>query len=166
MIPVSVADELTVNRPRRDVFAFVADKERMPAWAAGVKRVRRQSPGPIRVGTTWAIVGKMLGRRLESTYEVTSWTPHTEFSGRLVSTMFTFEETYRFEDDDGATKVRLEARALPGPKLKFLWPLLALAVPRQVKADHRRLKTMLERKRTKVATPPAPPPAGEDLTEG
>ncbi len=166
MIPVPVADELTVDRPRRDVFTFLADKERMPAWMAGVKRVRRQSPAPIGLGTTWAVVGKMLGRRLESTYELTSWVPPTEFSGRLVSTMFTYEETYRFEDENGATKVRLEACAMPGSKLKLLWPLLALAVPRQVKADHRRLKTMLERKRTKVATPPAPPPSEEDVREG
>jgi uncharacterized membrane protein len=165
VIPVPIADELTVNRPRRDVFNFLADKERMPAWMAGVKRVRRQSPGPIGLGTSWAVVGKMLGRSLESTYELTSWTPPTEFSGRLVSTMFTFEETYRFEDHDGATKVHLEACARPGSKLKLLWPILALAVPRQVKADHRRMKTMLERKGSKVATPPAPPPAEEDLRE-
>ena len=157
MIPVSIEDELTIDRPRRDVFTFLCDKERMPAWMAGVKRARRVTPGAIRPGTTWTVVGKMLGRRLESTYELTSWAPPSEFSGRLVSSMFTFEETYRFEDDGGATVVHLEASAVPGTELRFLWPLLALAAPRQIKADHRRLKTMLERKRTKVATPPAPP---------
>ena len=154
MIPVAVTDELTINRPRREVFAVLADKQRLPAWTAGVKRSKRLSTGPVGPGTTYAVVGNMLGRRLESTYEVTGYTPHSEVSGRLVSSMFTFTETYRLEEQDGATVVRLEAVAEPGKAMRFLWPVLALAVPRQVKADHRRLKTMLERKRTKASVLP------------
>ena len=153
MIAVSVEDELTINRPQREVFAVLADKQRLPAWTAGVKRSKRLSTGPVGPGTTYAVVGKMLGRRLESTYEVTGYAPHTELSGRLVSSVFTFAETYRLEEEDGATVVRLEALAEPGTSMRFLWPVLALAVHRQVRADHRRLKTMLERKRTKAAVP-------------
>ncbi|MFP5318886.1 MAG: SRPBCC family protein [Acidimicrobiia bacterium] len=159
MISVSVEDELTINRPRREVFAVLADKQRLPAWMAGVKRAKRLSTGPLGPGATYAVVGKMLGRRLESTYEITGYEPPSEVSGRLASSMFTFTETYRLEeDDDGATVVRLEAVAEPGRSMRFLWPLLAMAVPKQVKADHRRLKTILERKRTKAVA--------QDVKEG
>lgn len=158
MIPVSVEDDLTIRRPRREVFAVLADKERMPAWMAGVKRVQRTTPGPVAPGTTYRVIGKTLGRRLESTYEITALRSPSEVSGRLVSSMFTYEETYRLEEEGGETVVHLQAVAQPGPSRRVLWPLLALAVPRQVKADHRRLRTILERKRTKAAVP--------DVTEG
>lgn len=158
MIPVSVQDELTINRPRGEVFAVLADKQRLPAWMAGVKRARRLSTGPVGPGATYAVVGKMLGRRLESTYEITGYRPPTEVTGRLASSMFTYTETYRLDEEDGATVVRLEAVAEPGPSMRFLWPVVAMAVPRQVKADHRRLKSILERKRTKAAA--------QDVKEG
>lgn len=158
MIPVSVEDEVTINRPRREVFAVLADKQRLPAWVAGVKRAKRLSTGPLGPGTTYSIVGNMLGRRLESTYEITGYEPPTELSGRMASSMFTFSETYRLDEEDGATVVRLRAVAEPGRSMRFLWPVLAVAVPKQVKSDHRRLKSMLERRRTKAAA--------QDVKEG
>jgi hypothetical protein len=130
------------------VFDFLSDHERRPAWAAGVERVRRTSPGPMGVGATYRVVGKMLGRRVVSTYGLTAYEPDALFSGRMRSSLFSVEETYRFEPaGEEGTLVRARIEAQPQRWLRLLGPLLAVAMTRQVKIDHRRLSVVLERSR-------------------
>ena len=164
MTSFSVEDEVEIRQPRSRVYAFVSDHEHLPAWMAGVSRARRESTGPIGVGTRYRVVGRMLGRRVESTYELTAYEPETMFSGRLVSPLFELEDTYRFDGDGSTTTVQLTVEARPGGKLRFLGPLLALAMPKQVRADHRRLKSLLEARarRPKPVATPAPPPEPPD----
>lgn len=164
-----------VRRPRAEVFDFVSDHDHLPAWTAGVKRAKQTTPGPIGIGTTYAVVGRTLGRRVESTYELTAFEPSSRFSGRMESRLFSIDETYEFEGDDGRTTVRLTADATARRLLRLLGPLLGVAVDRQTKADHQRLKTILERDRRRggrgvrpQAQPAAEParPAAEPATEG
>jgi carbon monoxide dehydrogenase subunit G len=159
-----------VRRPRGDVFVFLSDRERLPAWTSGIKRVRRISTGLGGVGTTYAVVGKMLGRRVEARYEVTAYEPDLTYAGRMVAPSFTFEETYRLEDTPDGTRVHLQARSLPKGRLRLLGPLLGMGIQRQVHADHKRLRTLLERSRPRPAeavevaegVEPAEPPEGTD----
>lgn len=147
MAPVTLEHEVEIRRPVGEVFDFVSDSEHLPAWMAGVKRVSRSSPGPIGVGTTYQVVAKMLGRRVDSTYEVTAFEPDRLVSARMTSPLFAFEETYRFEaEDDDRTLVRVDAEVRPSGPLRFLGPLLGVAMQRQVQADHRRLRSTLERR--------------------
>ena len=57
---------------------------------------------------------------------------------------FGFSERYRFEADHQATRVQMTASAEPHGIFRLLAPVMAAAVRRQVKADHRRLKALLE----------------------
>lgn len=161
MISIPVEDEVEIRQSCRRVYAFLSDREHLPAWMAGVSRASRESPGPIGVGTRYRVVGRMMGRRVESLYEVTAYEPEQVFAGRLTSSLFEFEETYRFGEERGKTTVQLTAEAHPGGKLALLSPLLAVAVPRQVRADHRRLKAILETRARKTKPPQGPPPSAD-----
>ncbi len=173
---IRIEHELVIHRPQGDVFDFVSDHDHLPAWTKGVSRSKRTTPGPIGVGTTYAVVGRTLGRRVESTYELTEFKPVSGFSGRLESKLFSIDETYRFEGDAAQTTIRLTADATPGRLLRLLGPFLGLAVDRQIKLDHQRLKTILERNRRRgtprpprrpgAARPAAQEPAAAPATEG
>ena len=156
MSTIRIEHEVAIRRPRADVFAFISDHDHRPAWTNGVARVKRTSSGPIGVGTTYSVVGRSMGRRVESTYELTEYEPAVRFAGRLSSKLFTVEETYQFDGDEGVTTVRLTADATPGRALRLLGPLLGVAVDRQIQGDHQRLKKILERRRRR--TPPAVEP--------
>lgn len=145
MSTIHVEDEVEIHRPATEVFAFVSDHENLPAWTVGVKRATRTSPPPIGVGTRYVVDARILGRRVESTYEVTAYEPGRVVAGRMVSPFFAFDEEYRFEGDGaGRTRVTLSADARPGGVMRLLRPVLGLAFHRQVRADHRRLRTALE----------------------
>ena len=124
---ISVNDSVVIARPVPEVFAYVADHENLPAWTVGVKESQRLTAGPPANGATYRVVGKLLGRSVESSYQITAFDRDRGFEGTMTSPMFGFCERYRFESDQDATRVSMSA-----------------AVRRQVKADHRRLKTLLE----------------------
>jgi hypothetical protein len=69
----------------------------------------------------------------------------------MSSPVFGFSEQYRFEPDGQATRVSMTATAEPFGFFRFLAPVMAAGIRRQVRADHRRLKAILEH--------PAPRPA-------
>ena len=146
---IQVSDSVEIRRDLGHVFDFVSDGERLPAWMAGVKRAKRISApgprGPVGPGATYPIVGKVLGRRVESRYELTGYEPSRTFSSRMESRYFCLEQTYRFEDRDGVTTVTVSGSGIPLGRFKLLGPVLFLAMQRQVRSDHRRLKSVLER---------------------
>jgi len=44
---------VTIRRPVRDVFAFLADFENIPKWNYAIVKTEKTSPGPVGVGTTY-----------------------------------------------------------------------------------------------------------------
>ena len=141
---INVNDSVVIARPVTEVFAFVADHENLPAWTVGVKESQRLTGGPPAKGTTYRVVGKLLGRSVESSYQVTAFEPGHGFEGTMTSPIFGFSERYRFESDEDATRVSMNAAVEPHGVFRLLAPIMAAGIRRQVKADHRRLKTVLE----------------------
>jgi uncharacterized membrane protein len=141
---INVSDSVVIARPGDMVFAFVADHENLPAWTVGVKQSRRLTAGPPAAGSEYRVVGTLLGRPVESRYQVTAFETGRGFEGTMTSPMFGFSEQYRFEPDPGGTRVSMSAALEPHGLFRFLSPVMTAGVRRQVRADHRRLKTVLE----------------------
>jgi uncharacterized membrane protein len=141
---IQVNDSVVIARPVTEVFAFVSDHENLPAWTVGVKRSERLTEGPPASGSRYRVVGALLGRTIESSYQLTAFEPGRGFDGTMTSPMFGFTEQYRFEPDHDATRVSMTASVEPRGIFRVLTPVMAAGVRRQVKADHRRLKTVLE----------------------
>jgi hypothetical protein len=57
---------VVINRPVEQVFVFVSDLENDPPWS-GAAGMRRTSPGPVGIGTTFRQRDRFLGRRLDLT---------------------------------------------------------------------------------------------------
>jgi len=141
---ISVNDSVVIARPVQEVFAFVADHENLPSWTVGVKTSRRLTGDPPASGARYRIVGKLLGKSVESSYEITAFERNRGFEGTMTSPMFGFCEQYRFESDQDATRVSMNAVVEPRGVFRLLTPIMTAGVRHQVKADHRRLKTVLE----------------------
>jgi uncharacterized membrane protein len=141
---IQVRDSVVIARPAAEVFAFVADHQNLPAWTVGVKTSQRLTAGPPGPGSTYRIEGTLLGRTIRSSYQVTAFDPGRGFEGTMTSPVFGFSERYRFEADHEATCVQMTATAEPHGIFRLLAPVMAAGIRRQVKADHRRLKALLE----------------------
>ncbi|MDQ3963819.1 MAG: SRPBCC family protein [Actinomycetota bacterium] len=65
-----------IDAPVDEVFAFMADLERVPEWVAGVREVRVVSGDAQTVGGRVAHVNEYMGRTFESSFEVLEWVPN------------------------------------------------------------------------------------------
>ncbi|MEV6520383.1 SRPBCC family protein [Longispora sp. NPDC051575] len=67
---VHVVRTFLVDRPVDVVVAFLADFSNAPRWDPGTVRCTPTSTGPLRVGSTWRNVSKVLGRETELDYRL------------------------------------------------------------------------------------------------
>jgi uncharacterized membrane protein len=153
---IHIKDSVVIARPVAQVFAFVADHRNLPAWTVGVKNSEKLTGGPPASGSRYRVEGMLLGRTIQSSYQVTAFEPGQGFDGTMTSPMFGFCEQYRFEPDHDATRLSMTATAEPHGIFRFLAPVMAAGIRRQVKADHHRLKNLLENPDTRARPTAAP----------
>jgi len=133
-----------IARPPADVYAYLADPTHLPDWQADVEEVRDAPGGPLPVGATFTEVRSFLGKRAESTLEVTAAEPGKEFSLRSISGPVHVEIRHLLEPVGEGTRVRVEAGADPGKLVGLGGPLLRRAAERRARGDFERLEALLE----------------------
>ena len=114
---------VTINRPVKEVFDFVADPSNEPAWHFDVKEVLRPKQGPYELGETFQWVVKFGGSKTYS-LEVTAFEPNRfiEITTREGSVLPVLTHTFQ-QDGDGTRytrRVRFETRGL----LRVMAPLM------------------------------------------
>lgn len=142
---MKVGVSAVIARPLAEVFALAADPANDLLWASTVAEARQTSEGPLGVGTTYAQVLRLLGRRLEITFEVTGYEPNRllqigRFSGRLRSAV----GRRTFESAQGGTRVTFAGEGTSGMFLNLLEPLVNAAARRGATRDLAKLKALLE----------------------
>ena len=132
--------ELEIERPPEDVYAFLSDPENLPRWQSEVLEVRRESD------TRFREVRTFVGRRIESTVEITAAEPGREFSLRSASGPVRFSVRHLLEPaGEGRTRLRVVGETEgAGGLFKLGGRLLRRAAERRFHEDFARLKAILE----------------------
>ena len=141
---VTVHGEIVIERPREEVFNFVADAENEPRYNAQMRVAKKITEGPIGVGTSFRAEiidrGKVIPMRTEFTEfdrprriaEVSTWTGGTSTGGLT------------FEPVDGSTLMRWSWDVQAHGVLRFMGPLVASMGRRQERRIWTGLKQLLE----------------------
>jgi uncharacterized membrane protein len=133
-----------INRPQQDVFDFVTDLSNDPKWQSSIESVVQVSDGPIGVGSTWRYVTKFLGRKNETEIQMTSYEPPHQSSVKAVSGPIPFENTHKFQNQDGGTLLTFIGQAEIGGFFKMAEGLVGKQLEKQMEADAAALKRLLE----------------------
>lgn len=130
---------LEIERPPEDVYALLADVERVPEWQDDVESVVRESETRFRDTRTF------MGRRAETTVEVVVAEPGREFAIRSVGGPVGFAVRHSLEPaGEGRTRLGVTAEADVAGGLAFAARFARRAVERRLRHDYARLKAMLE----------------------
>jgi uncharacterized membrane protein len=135
---------VVINQPIEEVFAFVADYENSPQWMAELVEAKQTSEGPIGVGTTIRAVANPLGRRAESTQEVTEYESNSKVAIKSTSGPVASKDAYTFESVAGGTKVTRVVEAEMAGFFKLAEPLVVRMMRRQFETNFAILKDLLE----------------------
>ncbi len=135
---------VVIKRPVEDVFAYVTDEQNIPKWESRVLEVKQTSEGPKGVGTTFQAVGQFLGRRIESTIEITHYEPNRKVIEKISAGPISLEETFIFEPAEGGTRLTIVGEGETGGSFKMAERIVVRMFEREVQADLVRLKDILE----------------------
>lgn len=141
---VKVKTSVVINRPVEEVFEYMGDPSNNVQWQSGTIESKQTSEGPRGVGTTTQAVTQFLGKRLESTGEITEYEPNRRVGVKSTSGPIPITATTTFEEVEGGTKVTLEAEGDVSGVFKLAEPIVARTAQRQFEGNYLTLKDVLE----------------------
>ncbi|HNK62642.1 MAG TPA: SRPBCC family protein [Anaerolineales bacterium] len=133
-----------IDRPIKDVFAFVANLNNMSKWNSAVVSLQQITPGATGVGSKFKTVGEMMGRRIEGEMQVTAYEPDTKCGFQVNAGPMQVNLTMAFKTVGTGTKVSLNAQGNPGGLFKLAEGLMAGQVKSMMEGNLARLKSALE----------------------
>jgi uncharacterized membrane protein len=139
---VRAENTTTIQRPREDVFAFLADAENDPKWRRGVLDIQRVSGEGQGARYRQGVKGPF-GRRIPADIEITELRPNEAIAFRALNGPVRPEGRYELSGDSAGTVVRFTLEARVAGVKKLIGPV----VQRQMNAEVRgleRLKSYLE----------------------
>ncbi len=133
-----------IDRPVKDVFAFVANPNNMSKWNSAVVSLEQVTLGVVGVGTKFKTVGEMMGRRIEGDMQVTAYEPDTKCGFQVQAGPMQVNLTMTFKTVGTGTKVSLNAQGNPGGLFKLAEGVMAGQVKSMMEGNLARLKSALE----------------------
>jgi uncharacterized membrane protein len=144
---MAIREEHTVviDRLVEEVFDFATDPNNDSLWQSTTLETEQTSEGVVDVGTTFRNTTKFLGRRIESTSEISENEPPHKQCIKITSGPIPGSGCYLFESaDDGSTRFTQTFEAEVGGFFRLAEPVVGRAIRRQMEADMATLKDLLE----------------------
>jgi uncharacterized protein YndB with AHSA1/START domain len=139
--------ETTIDRPRSEVFDFLAHAEHLPEYVDDFEKVEHEEPGDPARGHVYSYRMKRGG--VEGTFEWKEFEPHDKlaWSGpRVKSGPGSMRPTgwWELRDDGAGTRVKLVMEPEPGGLFKLVAPLMKPGMAKGNVRALEKLKTKLE----------------------
>jgi len=142
MIEFSVETEIA--RPPSEVFAYVTDPTKLPAWQRNTVSVTQEGDGPVGVGTRLHEVHKAGGRELESVVEVSELEPDRVFALKLIEGPLPLDARLTFAPAATGTLLTFTGSGRAVGAMRLAGPLLTHTLKRQFARHCEHLKEVLE----------------------
>lgn len=135
---------IIINRPQQDVFDFVSNPANDSQWQSTTDSGKWTSEDSIGVGATQRSVGRFLGRKLETTSEVTAWDAPNHYAIKSVGGPMPFEFSMKLATVENGTELSVYGKAEFGGFFKLAEGVVAKQAEKQFETDMEALKLVLE----------------------
>jgi hypothetical protein len=133
-----------IYRPIKWVFDFISLPENDFQWQYGTLASARTSEGAAGLGACFQTIGLFMGRRIQSTFEVTEYEPYSRYGFKSVSGPFQSFTSFMLNIVRGSTEVKLSIQANIVNGLEPNEHILEKKMKRQIKENLVMLKNILE----------------------
>jgi uncharacterized protein YndB with AHSA1/START domain len=145
-MPIHTEAEITIDRPRSEVFEFLAQGERLPEYIDEFESVNHEEPGQPAQGHVYSYKMK---RGAEGTFEWAEFQPHDKlaWSGPRVKQgpgSMRPVGHWQLSDEGSGTRVKLVMEPEPGGLFKLMAPLMKMGMSKGNERGLQNLKRILE----------------------
>jgi carbon monoxide dehydrogenase subunit G len=131
-----------------DVFAFLADLDRLPEWQSGIVSAEITSPGQVGVGSTARVVRELMGQRIEAPLTITAYEPPRRLAiDGEVSGVRATAELDLSAANGAATDLRFAMEIRAGGMARFMEPMIAGAAGGDIDESIRRVQERFDTQR-------------------
>lgn len=131
---IALQESIEISRTVKEVYDYIVNFENAPKWQPAVIEVKRLTEGPIRVGTQFREVAKMMGLRINTICEITELEANKKFAFKGTSTgPLEYEASYTLEPSGNATRLNIVGKM----RTKGFWKLLEPIFKGEVKKESR-----------------------------
>ncbi len=144
---ININNSTMIYRPIRQVFDFMSTPENDFQWQYGTLTSARLSEDVCNMGTFFRSIGHLMGRRVESTFEVNEYEPNRKYGFKSISGPLHSQTSYTFEIANGSTKINISTQANVVNFFQVDEGVLEKKMKKQLKENLAMLKDLLEAKR-------------------
>ena len=141
---MKMSNSIVIRRPLEEVFAFMSNIEHEPQWRPNVMEVKVTSGLPLRQGSTYLYVVKMMNRQMRTEGKITAFEPNRGWSFEGALGTSSVKGNVAFEPANEGTKVTLGGETTLRGLLNLFAPIMRGMMGRQVSGDLQNLKKLLE----------------------
>jgi len=158
---INLNNSTMIYRPVKQIFDFMSTPENDFQWQYGTLTSARLAEDANNKGTFFRSIGHLMGRRVESTYQVTEYEPNRKYGFKSISGPLHSQTSYTFELANGSTRINISTQANVVNFFQVNEGILEKKMKKQLKEDLAMLKDLLEDKR-KLPSSGMTSPAGID----
>lgn len=141
---VTFTQTFQIERPQEEVFDFLADPANDTKWRDSAVSSEWLTEGPTAVGSQLKSVDKLMGRKIESTSEITAYDPPNKYGQKTLGGPVPFEFSITLEPEGSGTKLTMDGQAEVGGFFKLAEGLVGKQLEKQIETDFNGLKRVLE----------------------
>jgi uncharacterized protein YndB with AHSA1/START domain len=132
---LEATNSVTINRPREEVFAYLADGKNDLEWRPGVLDIARAKGDGDGIGTVYRQgVKGPFGRRVAADYKIVDWEPPELIGFHTIAGPVRPKGSYELIEADGGTKVTMSLRCSPSGLARVLTPGIRRSLQSEVDA--------------------------------
>jgi uncharacterized protein YndB with AHSA1/START domain len=141
-----VESEITIARPRREVFDYLARSEYLPEYASDFVWVKQTSAGDPGPASEYAYEMK---QGAKGTFRRTEYEPYSKLgwqgpAAKAGPGTIAPSGSWNLSDADGGTRIKLVMSPTPGGLLRLLSPIISRRIARDLPPSLMRLRQRLE----------------------
>ncbi len=136
---------VSIDRTREDVFDYFTDPANGAQWQSSVQSSQWASQPPYGVGSTQNSVNRFLGRKIESTVEVTAWDRPSKYGFKVIEGPVPLQGVAGLTTSgEYGTELTMDIEAEFGGFFKLAEGLVGKQLEKTLDTDFNALKLVLE----------------------
>ena len=139
-----VEESVEIRCPVDKVFTYTAEAKRWHEWQSIIKEAEQTSQEPLRVGTTFEGIARMMGRSMSWTAEATEYEKNRNWAKKIDSGGLSIVEHVTYDPIDRGTKFTIMYDIKVGGLLKLFSSMVVRTMRKETEKSLRDLKRILE----------------------